>query len=105
MLGRPASTPCQVSSAVSPRLVTSPVPVITIGSQTMKGYSSNDLQGYLDAAGYPAQAQLPGYRWPQAVALAPPAVETPAPAPAPMAAAPSAPAPLLPPPSKSGIQF
>ena len=90
-------------AALQSRFSSSTVPVITIGSQTMKGYSSNDLQGYLDAAGYPAQVRLPGYRWPQAVALAPPAADTTA-ANQP-AAAPSAPASLLPPPSKSGIQF
>jgi len=81
------------------------LPVVVIGAQTLKASQPTDLQGYLDAAGYPAQARLIGYRWPQAVALAPPAAETPALAPAPTAAAPSAPASLPPPPSKSGIQF
>jgi glutaredoxin len=90
-------------TALQARFASTTLPVITIGGQTMKGYSSNDLQGYLDAAGYPAQARLTGYRWPQAVALAPPAVNTTAATPA--ATAPSAPTPLLPPPSKSGIQF
>lgn len=90
-------------AALQARFASTTLPVITIGTQTMKGYSSNDLQAYLDAAGYPAQARLTGYRWPQAVALAPPAVTTTAATPA--TAAPSAPAPLLPPPSKSGIQF
>lgn len=89
-------------SALQSRFGGTTLPVISIGNQTMKGYSSNDLQGYLDAAGYPAQARLTGYRWPQAVALAPPAA-TPAPAANEPAEAPSA--PLLPPPSKSGIQF
>ena len=72
----------------------------------MKGYSSNDLQGYLDAAGYPAQARLNGYRWPLAVTLAPASttpLSNPSTATAPEAA--SSPASLLPPPSKSGIQF
>jgi hypothetical protein len=81
------------------------LPVVVIGAQTLKASQPTDLQGYLDAAGYPGQARLTGYRWPQAVALAPPAAETPAPVAAPIAAAPSTPAPLLPPPSKSGIQF
>lgn len=90
-------------AALQSRFGSGTLPVITIGSQTMKGYSRNDLQGYLDAAGYPAQARLGGYRWPQAVALAPPAA-APVTANAP-AAAPSAPASLLPPPSESGIQF
>jgi glutaredoxin len=80
-------------------------PVITIGNQTMNGYSSNDLQAYLDAAGYPAQARLAGYSWPPAVPLAPRSATPVAPVAAAPDAAPSAPAPLLPPPSKNGIQF
>ena len=93
-------------SALQARFGERTVPVIAIGSQTMKGYSSNDLQGYLDAAGYPAHARLNGYRWPLAVALAPPSttpLANPSTAAAPEAA--SSPASLLPPPSKSGIQF
>ena len=90
--------------ALKARFGNGSLPVIAIGSQTMKGYSSNDLQGYLDAAGYPAQAKLTGYRWPPAVALAPPAPAQTAAANRPAAAA-SAPAPLLPPASKNGIQF
>ncbi|MCK9689204.1 glutaredoxin family protein [Scleromatobacter humisilvae] len=93
-------------SALQARFGDRTVPVIAIGSQTMRGYSSNDLQGYLDAAGYPAQAKLSGYRWPLAVALAPPSttpLSNPSAANAPEAA--SSPASLLPPPSKSGIQF
>jgi glutaredoxin len=89
-------------TALQSRFGGNTLPVITIGNQSMKGYSSNDLQGYLDAAGYPAQARLTGYRWPQAVALAPPAAT---PAPAANEAAPAPSAPLIPPPSKSGIQF
>ena len=94
------------ADALKARFGSGTLPVIAIGNQTMRGYSSNDLQGYLDAAGYPAQARLTGYRWPQAVALAPPAAATANTTAAnrPTAAA-SAPAPLLPPPSKSGIQF
>ena len=88
--------------ALSGRFGGTTVPVVSIGTQIIKGYSSNDLDGYLDAAGYPTQAKLNGYRWPQAVALAPPAA---GPAATPATAAPSAAAPLLPPPSKSGIQF
>ena len=88
-------------AALQARFGSTSLPVITIGSQSMKGYSSNDLQGYLDAAGYPAQARLTGYRWPQAVALARPA----APAAADQPAAASTPATVLPPPSQSGIQF
>jgi glutaredoxin len=79
------------------------VPVTTIGSQTLKGYSPNDLQSYIDAAGYPRQGRLTGYSWPAAMPLAPRSAPTPAPVAA--TAAPSAPASLLPPPSESGIQF
>jgi glutaredoxin len=89
-------------AALQARFGSTSLPVITIGSQSMNGYSSNDLQGYLDAAGYPAQARLTGYRWPQAVALAPPAA---APAATDQPAAASTPGTVLPPPSKSGIQF
>ena len=88
-------------AALQSRFGSTASPVVQIGSQSMKGYSSVDLAGYLDAAGYPAQARLTGYAWPPAQPLAPRA---------PTVAvqpdqAPSAPAPLLPPPSKDGIQF
>lgn len=79
------------------------VPVTTIGNQAVKGFSSNDLQSYIDAAGYPKQGRLVGYSWPAAMPLAP--RSAPAPAPVAATAAPSAPASLLPPPSQSGIQF
>jgi len=79
------------------------MPVTTIGNQTIKGFSTNDLQSYTDAAGYPQQARLTGYSWPAATPLAPRSAPTPAPVAA--TAAPSAPASLLPPPSKNGIQF
>jgi glutaredoxin len=80
------------------------LPVVTIGGQSMKGFNAADLQGYLDAAGYPKQARLSGYNWPAATPLAPiKAVPAPAqvaqPAPAP------APAPIAPPASRTGIQF
>ena len=90
--------------ALQSRFSTTTLPVVAIGTQVLKGYSSNDMQGYLDAAGYPAQAHLNGYRWPAAVALTQPAPETSTAANQPTEA-PSAPASLLPPPSKSGIQF
>jgi hypothetical protein len=73
----------------------------------MKGYSSNDLASYLDAAGYPAQGHLSGYTWPAATPLAPPSALAPTTAAAGDTDAASAPAqpPLLPPPAKDGIQF
>jgi glutaredoxin len=91
-------------SAFQSRIGGTTFPAVVIGSQTMKGYSSNDLSGYLDAAGYPAQAHLVGYTWPAAMPLTPrsPTVAANPDSPAPAA---SAAAPLLPPPSKNGIQF
>lgn len=48
------------------------MPYITIGSQRIKGYAENDVRAYLDAAGYPAQSQLPrSYNYPAATPLAP----------------------------------
>ncbi len=81
------------------------LPVVLIGSQSTKGYSSSDLQSYLDAAGYPAQAHLVGYNWAPASPLAPRNANAPVAAPDQPAPAASAPTPLPPPPSKNGIQF
>jgi len=90
-------------SAVQHRFGEATLPVITIGGQSIKGYSSSDLASYLDAAGYPAQAHLVGYSWPAATPLAPQGAPVAATA---GDATPAAPAPAaLPPPSKSGIQF
>ncbi len=79
------------------------VPVLTIGGQRIKGYSSVEWTQYLDAAGYPSSSRLPaGYRNPPASPLAPVAE-----APAPSAAQPqeAAPPPPPPPPNPSGIVF
>ena len=94
-------------AAFQSRFSGSTFPVTAIGGQTLKGYSSSDLSGYLDAAGYPAQGHLSGYSWPAATPLAPRSA-TPATAADSGDAPPAAPAPtapLLPPPSKNGIQF
>ena len=86
------------------------VPLLTIGSQQLKGYSDAEWSQYLDAAGYPKSIQLPrGYSNPPARPLvaqqaAPVAPEA---APAPAAAAP-APAPNTDGPTPSnpaGIRF
>ena len=77
-------------------------PVITIGGQTLKGYSASNVASYLDAAGYPAQAHLTGYSWPAATPLSPLRAAAAAPAPAPVASTPS-PAPK--PQNNGGIQF
>ncbi len=52
---------------------TDQLPVLRVGSQQIKGFSSQEWGGYLDAAGYPASSQLPAsYSWPQAAPLAGP---------------------------------
>jgi glutaredoxin len=90
--------------AFQSRVGGSTFPVVVIGSQTLKGYSSSDLSGYLDAAGYPAQGHLSSYTWSAAMPLAPRSA-TPATAAAAPAAPAAPPAPLLPPPANNGIQF
>ena len=94
-------------AAFQARINSTTLPVIAIGNQSVKGYSPNDLASYLDAAGYPAQSHLTGYSWPPALPLAPRGAAAPGATAAAGDAdeAASAPAPLLPPPSKSGIQF
>lgn len=93
-------------SALQSRFGEATLPVISVGGQSLKGYSPGDLSGYLDAAGYPAQARLIGYNWPAATPLAPPGAPVAAQAgDATPDATPAAAAPQAPPPSKSGIQF
>ncbi len=61
------------------------VPLLTIGSQQIKGFSDTEWTQFLDAAGYPKTSQLPAsYRNPPAAPLV--AVQRPAPAAAPAAA-------------------
>lgn len=68
------------------------LPLLTIGSQQLKGYSDAEWSQYLDAAGYPKSVQLPaGYRNPPAQPLV-------AQQAAPTPAAPAAPASASPPP-------
>jgi glutaredoxin len=83
------------------------LPVARIGAQQLKGFSNADWNGYLDAAGYPKQSQLPpGYKFAEAAPLAP---LTARPAPATAARTPNAapaPTPAAPPPADpSGIKF
>jgi glutaredoxin len=48
------------------------LPLLTIGTQQLKGFSSSEWGQYLDAAGYPPASLLPsGYRNPPPAALAP----------------------------------
>ena len=68
------------------------LPLVSIGSQQLKGFSDAEWSQYLDAAGYPKSAQLPAsYRNPPAqplvavqpaVATAPPVRSAPTPTPA-----------------------
>lgn len=49
---------------------TNSLPLLTIGSQQVKGYSDKEWNQYLDAAGYPKQSVLPAsHRRPAATAL------------------------------------
>ena len=53
----------------------SSLPLLTLGSQQLRGLVEREWNQYLDLAGYPAVSQLPpGYRFPPATALAPPGV-------------------------------
>lgn len=81
------------------------LPVLSIGSQQLKGYSQVEWTQYLDAAGYPKASQLPaGYHSPAPSPLVaaqdvkPPARPTATPAAPPRPAAP-------PPPKENGFQF
>ncbi|MBJ2156726.1 glutaredoxin family protein [Variovorax sp. IB41] len=75
----------------------SSLPLLTIGTQQLKGYGDTEWSQYLDAAGYPKSNSLPaGYR----NAPARPLVAAQQAAPAPRAAAPAAqPAQTAPPPA------
>jgi glutaredoxin len=86
------------------------LPLLTIGGQTLKGYSEIEWNQYLDAAGYPKNSQLPvTYARPRAepiiAAQDPTQVQQPAPQPRPLAPPPP---PVAPPPAAdnpNGIQF
>ena len=85
------------------------LPLLTIGTQQLKGFSDAEWSQYLDAAGYPKSNQLPaGYRMPPAAPLvaqqeapAVPAEQRAAPAPAAPAPAAQGPTPSNP----AGIKF
>lgn len=91
---------------------TNSLPLLTIGSQQIKGYSSQEWTQYLNAAGYPEKSQLPAsYRYAEPSPLV--TLKTPtAPVAAPESSATpqAAPAPALPrtritPNNPAGIQF
>lgn len=87
------------------------LPLLTLGSQQLKGFSETEWSRYLDAAGYPPSNQLPpGYRPPPPrpmVAASPAAVPAPGAAPAPAArpALPPPPAGTPTPDNPAGIRF
>ena len=59
------------------------LPLLTIGGQSIKGYSDGEWTSYLDAAGYPKQSALPpSYRQAAAEPLSPLKTAAQAPAPA-----------------------
>jgi glutaredoxin len=87
------------------------LPLLTIGSQQLKGYSDSEWSQYLDAAGYPRSNQLPsGFRMGPAAPLvaqqAAPAVRAETQRAVPAPAAIPAPAPEGPTPGNpAGIRF
>lgn len=89
----------------------STLPMLTVGSQQLKGFSDTEWARYLDAAGYPSSAQLPaGYRNPPAqpmVAVSPAAPTAAAPAPSPRAVStpPEVPTGTPTPDNPTGIRF
>jgi len=71
------------------------LPLLTVGNQQLRGFSEAEWKQYLDAAGYPAQSELPtGYRRPAAAPLVAETEAQPSRAPSPQRqAAESSPAP------------
>jgi glutaredoxin len=68
------------------------LPLLTIGTQQLKGFADSEWSQYLDAAGYPKSSQLPaGFRNPPAQPLV--ALKAAEPAAPPAAPAPAAPVP------------
>ncbi len=89
----------------------SSLPLLSIGSQQLKGFSDAEWSQYLDAAGYPKSSQLPsGFRNPPSqplVAQSAAPASAPGAAPAPLSSTPAPlPAPSGPTPSNpAGIKF
>ena len=82
------------------------VPVLTVGSQMMRGFSSDSWSAYLDAAGYPRESKLPPtYQYAAPVPLVERAVAAPG-RPAGDATTPAAPSTPPPTPDNpTGIKF
>ena len=84
------------------------VPLVTIGSQQIRGFSEPEWSQFLNAAGYPKISQLPaGYKNPEAAPLVAAKPAEPAQRPAAQATAPANPtAPTEPtPPNPANIRF
>ncbi|MDH5540842.1 MAG: glutaredoxin family protein [Rhizobacter sp.] len=84
-------------------------PTLTLGAQTVRGWSSELWASYLDAAGYPRDSRLPAnYEYPPASPLTV-AREASRPAGSPVQQAaraePAPAAPVVPPPTPGGIRF
>jgi hypothetical protein len=80
---RDAGSDAAAADAVQKAVGTFVVPVLAVGSATLKGFDESSWQSALDAAGYPRTA-LPNQPNPRAAAkAAPPPAPAPAPAPAP----------------------
>lgn len=97
---RTVSTP-QDTAALERLSGQNALPLLTIGSQQLKGFSDSEWSRYLDAAGYAAGVQLPaGYRAPPAQPLVAVMPAAPATDPAPGRASPRQ--RVVPPPPPSG---
>jgi glutaredoxin len=85
------------------------VPILSIGSQRLKGFSGGEWNDYLSAAGYPQNSLLPpGYRNPPAAPLVPlpeAAPPTAQPAPPPVQDTAPPPPPVVTPENPAGIIF
>lgn len=84
------------------------IPILTVGTQRLRGFAESEWNDYLDAAGYPKTSRLPsGYRNPAPAPLAPAAENNTAKSETPSApAAPAVPPPPGPTPSNpAGIVF
>jgi glutaredoxin len=90
------------------------IPLLTVGSQRIKGYSEGEWAQNLDAAGYPSKSMLPpSYKNPPASPLValqkapePQKADTPEPAPSkPRVTRPAPPPPTVTPANPAGIRF
>lgn len=79
-------------NALKARNLGDQLPVLSVGSRTVKGYEAGQWEAALNFGSYPKSSQLPrGYSNPTATPLVAPAVQAPASAPAPAPSATPAP--------------